>query len=292
MNALQDFEVQLLLDAIEHRWGYDFRAYARSSVKRRIQSTMIRHHIDQISELIPKVLHSPDFFQDMVRDFSVPVTEMFRDPAVWRALKTQVFPVLATWPYFKIWHAACASGEEVYTMAILLAEADLLGRATLYATDFNDVVLEKGRTGIYPIKNMQAASRNYLQGGGAHSLNHYYRAQDDVVHMDKRLRERIVWANHNLASDRVFGEMNLILSRNVLIYFTQPLQNRALELFTASLTRGGFLCLGHKESLQFSSVHDCYEAVAAKDRIYRRISGDDVAPQDFQTASSTTLPKP
>jgi len=208
-----------------------------------------------------------------VRDFSITVTEMFRDPQVWRTLLTEVFPRLATWPYFKVWHAACATGEEVYSMAILLKEAGLLDRATLYATDFNDAALAVGRAGVYPAKEVGAASRSYQKAGGQHALADYSRPLPggQTVQMDKDLRDRMVWANHNLVTDQVFGEMNLIVCRNVLIYFTQPLQNRVLELFTASLPHGGLLCLGNKESLDFSSVVADYEPLAVRDRVFRRM---------------------
>lgn len=276
MKGLDDFEVTLLLEAIEHRWGYDFRGYARASIKRRIRNVMIRHSISHVSEMIPRVLHEVGFFQELVQDFSITVTEMFRDPQVWRSLREHVFPILRTYPYFKIWHAACATGEEVYSLAILLEEAGLFERATIYATDFNDNALEKARTGIYSLKNMQAANLNYLKAGGQLTLDQYYYVQDDAVQIRKKWRDHIVWANHNLTLDGVFGEMNLVFCRNVLIYFTQPLQNRALELLTASLTQNGFLCLGNKESLDFSSVGDCYESVVAKDRIFRRTGCDNV----------------
>ena len=184
-------------------------------------------------------------------------------------------PMLASHAYFKVWHAACASGEEVYSLAILLEEAGLLPRATIYATDFNDEVLQKGRDGIYPIANLQKASQRYQKAGGEHSLNRYYLAQNDVVQMSKPLRDAITWANHNLTIDQVFGEMNLIFCRNALIYFTQPLQNRALELFTKSLARGGVLCLGNKESLQFSSVSAQYLTLSKDERISRLNPADD-----------------
>jgi chemotaxis protein methyltransferase CheR len=270
MTNLEDFEVDCLLAAIEHRWGYDFRAYARTSIKRRIRHAMGRHQIKHVSELIPRVLHDADFFQELLLNFSVTVTELFRDPEVWRTLQQQILPRLATWPYFKIWHAACATGEEVYSMAILLAEAGLLERATLYATDFNDQALQCAKAGVYPIKNIARASHNYLEAGGQHSLNAYYQAQGKEVCLSAALRERIVWANHNLVTDQVFGEMNLIVCRNVLIYFTQPLQNRALELFNASLAHSGILCLGGKESLDFSSVKNCFDPISWKHRIYRQ----------------------
>jgi len=274
MKDVEDFEVLQLLSAIEYRWGYDFTDYARSSIKRRIRNSMIRHGIKYISELTPKVLHDQSFFQDMVKDFSITVTEMFRNPLVWKALQTEVFPVLRTWPYFKIWHAACATGEEVYSMAILLDEAGLLDRATIYATDFNDIALQKAKDGVYPKKVMQKAKDHYQAAGGAACLSEYYYEDGEVVRMKKKLRDHIVWANHNLTVDRVFGEMNLILCRNVLIYFTQPLQNRVLEMFSASLTQNGFLCLGDKETLDFTSVSSFYQPVVSEKRIYRYINFD------------------
>jgi len=287
----------MLLKAIEHRWGYDFQDYARASIKRRIKNSMIRHRINHISEMIPRVLHEPGFFQDVVSDFSITVTEMFRDPHVWSVLRQKVFPVLRTWPYFKIWHAACATGEEAYSMAILLDEAGLLERSIIYATDFNDHALKTARDGIYSLQALRKASDSYLKAGGQYSLSRYYTAHDDYARIIPRLRKSIVWSNHNLVLDRVFGEMNLILCRNVLIYFTQPLQNRVLELFCSSLTRGGFLCLGSKESLSFSSVNDCYDPVALKDRIYRRMRCDHLHPADFlqghqPAVTNTALSRP
>ncbi len=284
---LEDFEVSMLLQAIEYRWGYDFKDYARASIKRRIETSMIRHRINHISEMIPRVLHEPGFFQDVVGDFSITVTEMFRDPQVWSVLRQKVFPVLRTWPYFKIWHAACATGEEAYSMAILLDEAGLLERSIIYATDFNDQALKTARDGIYSLEAFRKASDNYLKAGGQHALSRYYTAHDEYVRIIPRLRKAIVWSNHNLVLDRVFGEMNLILCRNALIYFTQPLQNRVLELFSASLVYGGFLCLGSKESLSFSSVNDCYEDLALKNRVYRRVPCDHLPPFDSLPSHST-----
>lgn len=282
MDKIDNFEVSLLLAAVEQRWGHAFSGYAPAFIKRRLRKTMARHQLQHVSELIPRVLHEPDFFQGMVQDISIPVTEMFRDPHVWQALREQVLPVLRTWPYFKIWHAGCATGNEVYSMAILLEEAGLLKRATIYATDFNDEVLARAKAGVFSLKEIQAASRNYLKAGGEHSLNHYYHAGKDGAEINAKLRENIVWANHNLAVDHVFGGMNLILCRNVLIYFSKPLQNRALELFSASLAEGGYLCLGNKESLDFSSVSACFEAVVRNERIYRRVRGGAGEPQAYR----------
>ena len=270
INERENYELDLLLNVIEYRWGYDFRDYARGSIGRRVKNVMSRHRIKHISDLIPLVLHDSDFFQDMIGDFSITVTEMFRDPKVWNKIVTEVLPRLKSWPYFKIWHAACATGEEVWSMAILLKEAGLLERATIYATDFNDAALHQARKGTYAVKNMQAASRNYIKAGGQHSLSEYYTAQGSEVVFDAELGKRVVWANHNLTTDRIFGEMNLIVCRNVLIYFSPNLQNQVLTLFTLSLSRGGFLCLGAKETLAFMGVKNCYIPLAINEKIWCR----------------------
>ncbi len=275
MHDLENYELNLLLGAIEYRWGYDFRNYARVSITRRVKNVMLRHQIERISDLIPRVLHDPLFFQDMVSDFSITVTEMFRDPHTWNAIVTEVFPRLQSWPYFKIWHAACATGEEVWSMAILLQEAGLLEKATIYATDFNDTALYQARQGTYHVKNMQTANRSYLKAGGQHSLSKYYVASDNEVVFDESLSKRIVWANHNLTTDGIFGEMNLIMCRNVLIYFSPLLQNQVLSLFTASLSRGGFLCLGGKETLNFTSVENRYAPINLKERIWSKNNYED-----------------
>ena len=270
LHSLEEFELDLILQAIEHRWGYDFRDYARASIRRRVKNTMIRHRLHRISELLPKILHDAAFFQDMIKDFSIPVTEMFRDTHVFRKLVDEVFPHLRSWPFLKIWHAGCATGEEVYSLAILLHEAGLLERTTIYATDYNDSVLKIGQTAIYPLKGMQLISRHYVQSGGVFSLSQYFMAAKNSVVMSSNLKKNIVWSNHNLVTDGVFGEMNLILCRNVMIYFAPPLRDRALNIFSDSLVRGGFLCLGNKESLDFTSVRDQFDAFAPKDRIYRK----------------------
>ena len=274
-DKLEGFELDLLLKAIEYQWGYDFRRYAQTSIQRRVKNIMLKHQIAHVSELIPLVLHDPGFFQNMVFDFSITVTEMFRDPVVWRRLVDDVFDRLKTWPFFKIWHAGCATGEEVWSMAILLKEAGLLERATIYATDFNDVALYKGRQGVYLFKDMQAAQKNYQAAGGKFHLSAYYTVQGESVVFDKSLGLRIVWANHNLTTDYVFGEMNFIMCRNALIYFNASLQNQVLSLFTASLSQGGFLCLGSKESLDFYAVKPAYEPISLKDRIWCKATLDE-----------------
>ena len=204
--------------------------------------------------MIPMILRDRELFSRLARDFSIAVTEMFRDPFVYKAVRNKVIPVLRTWPHFKIWHAGCATGEEVYSLAIVLKEEGVYDRATIYATDFNDEALEQAREGIFEIGKLQEATRNYQQAGGKASLAEYYHARYDAAVMDSALKERIVFSGHNLASDSVFGDMHLVFCRNVLIYFNRELQNRALGLFTESLVHGGFLCLGTKEDLRFSNV--------------------------------------
>lgn len=267
---IERIEIELLLEAIHRRYGYDFRSYARASIERRLRLFRAGSGCASISEMIPRLLHDADFFTRLVRQFSIPVTELFRDPLVYRTVREQVVPLLRTWPHIKVWHAGCASGEEVYSLAIVLKEEGLYERATIYATDINADVLEQARRGIYDIARLQEATRGYQQSGGRGSLSEYYHADYDAVAMDPALRERVVFSTHNLATDSVFGEMHLVFCRNVMIYFNRELQDRALGLFTESLVRGGFLCLGTKEDIQFSAVRDAYEAVARPARIFKR----------------------
>jgi chemotaxis protein methyltransferase CheR len=200
---------------------------------------------------------------------SVPVSEMFRDPDVFRALREQVFPVLASYPQINIWQAGCAKGQEVYSLAILLEEAGLYERTQIYATDFNENALRHAQEGIYPAKEAQLWSRNYLAAGGSQSLADYYSARYELIKLDQRLRRHVIFANHNLVTDEVFCEAHLVLCRNVLIYFSDPLQDRTLALFRDSLVRGGFLCLGTRESLDFAPSAADFAPVDAALRIYR-----------------------
>jgi chemotaxis protein methyltransferase CheR len=268
---LESIEIDLLLEAIFRRYGYDFRDYARASIERRIRLFLSGSGCATVSEMIPRVLHEAEFFSRLAPYFSIPVTEMFRDPWVYRALREQVVPLLRTWPHIKIWHAGCATGEEVYSLAIVLKEEGLYERATIYATDFSDTALEQARAGTYEIDRLQEATRNYQKAGGKASLADYYHAAYGAAAMDPALRERIVFSSHNLASDSVFGEMHLVLCRNVLIYFNRELQDRALGLFAESLVHGGFLCLGTKEDLQFSAVNGRFEAVDREARLYKKM---------------------
>lgn len=267
---LETIEIELLLEAVYKRYGYDFRSYARMSIKRRIRQFLADTPYQSISELIPKILYDRTFFSRLARSLSITVTEMFRDPFFYRAVREQVVPILRTWPHIKIWHAGCATGEEVYSLAIILKEEGLFERAIIYATDINDEVLEHARQGIYEARILQQATRHYHLSGGKASFSEYYHARYNAALMNGQFKERIVFSSHNLAADNVFGEMHLIFCRNVLIYFNSALQNRALRLFTKSLAPEGFLCLGLHEDIMFSDVVDRYAVIDSKARIYKK----------------------
>jgi chemotaxis protein methyltransferase CheR len=268
--CIEPIEVDLLLEAVYRASGYDFRSYARAAIERRTRLLLSTSRCHTVCEMIDKVLHDKDFFNRLVQHFSISVTEMFRDPFVYRTIRSEIVPVLRTWPHVKIWHAGCATGEEVYSMAIVLREEGLYDRTVIFATDFNDASLQQAKAGIYAIGKLQDATRNYQKAGGKDSFTRYYHARYNAAALDGSLRERITFANHNLVTDNVFGEMHLIFCRNVLIYFNRELQNRALQLFTESLVHGGFLCLGTREDLQFSEVGALYRAVAPRARIYKK----------------------
>lgn len=263
-------EVGLLLEAIHQRYGYDFREYARETVERRIAQFLVDAHVPSLSELTSRVLREAPLFYQLVGYFSVNVTALFRDPFVYAALRRHVVPMLRTWPYIKVWDAGCATGEEVYSVAILLEEAGLYERSTIYATDISVSALETARAGIYPLDTVSRGSSNYLASDATASLSQYYHAQYDAAAIEPRLRRRITFAKHNLAMDASFGEMQLIVCRNVLIYFNRDLQDQVLEMFWDSLENGGFLCLGDKESLSFTSVADRFEVVDDNARIYKK----------------------
>lgn len=271
---IENIEVDLLLEAIFRRYGYDFRSYARASIERRIRQFLADIGGESISQIIPKVMYDREFFMQLARRFSISVTEMFRDPFVYRAVRQTVAPTLRTWPHIKIWNAGCATGEEVYSLAIVLQEEGAFDRATVYATDFNDEALARAKEGIYEIDRLREASGNYQQAGGKSSLSAYYHARYDAVAMDSTLKQRIVFSNHNLVSDHVFGEMHLIFCRNVMIYFNRELQKRVLGLFTESLARGGFLCLGTKEDLRFTDFSGRYAVVDERAKIYKKTVAD------------------
>lgn len=254
LSERQDIEIAVLIQALKLRHGYDFSRYAQASLKRRIQSLTSALHARSISEVTERVIHDDGFVQQVIQRLSVPVSEMFREPQSFVLLREQVLPRLASYPHINIWQAGCAHGEEVYSMAIVLKELGLYERAHLYATDISDAALAKAQEGIYAAGDIQQYEANYRRAGGRGSLQDYCTARYQLAKMHDELKANITFANHNLVSDGVFGEMHLILCRNVLIYFTDVLQDRVLKLFMDSLVRGGYLCLGARETLVFSSV--------------------------------------
>jgi chemotaxis protein methyltransferase CheR len=266
---IEQIELDLILVAIYQRYGYDFRQYSRASIKRRIEHHLAKTEFETMSELMSKILYDETLFQSLFFDISVTVTEMFRDPWFYLTLREKVIPFLKTFPFINIWHAGCATGEEVYSLAILLKEEQLYKRAHIYATDFNDAALEKAKARIYPLERIKEYTSNYQKAGGNNSFADYYRAQYQSVIFDAALQENITFANHNLATDSVFGEMHLILCRNVLIYFDRPLQDRVLSIFRDSLLYNGFLCLGSKETIHFSEVRKDFKEFAIKEKIYQ-----------------------
>jgi chemotaxis protein methyltransferase CheR len=266
-------ELDLLLEALYQGYGYDFRSYAQASVERRARRFLSNESEEHLAELIPKVLADDRFALRLVYSLSVPVTEMFRDPFVYKEIRKNVIPMLRTYPFIKIWHAGCASGEEAYSMAILLQEEQLLERCNIYATDFNDTALTQAREGIYPAKSFKEATRNYQDAGGLKSFSDYYCARYDSVVMDASLRKSITFSNHNLAIDGVFGEMHMVFCRNVLIYFNKDLRERALEMFAESLVGGGYLCLGTKENLRLTSAEQRFENIDNGTCIFRKRRG-------------------
>jgi chemotaxis protein methyltransferase CheR len=263
-------EIDLLLEGALRRYGYDFRHYSFASLKRRLEHARQEARLTRFSEMLDPLLHDARFFDSLLKILSVTVTEMFRDPPYYQAVRENIAPILKTYPFVKIWHAGCATGEEVYSMAIMLHEEGLLDRARLYATDFNKHSLDAAESGVYAAKAMAAFEDNYRAAGGKAALSDYFTARYDFAKMKDFLRERITFSYHNLVTDGVFGEMNLISCRNVLIYFDKTLQNRVLSLFADSLRHGGFLCLGSKETLKFSTVQHLFEAVDAKQRVYKK----------------------
>lgn len=263
-------EIQLIVEAIYLQYGYDFRDYARASVKRRIMHRLKLSGLPHLGEMQHEVLYNVQFFEQLLLDLSINVTEMFRDPSFYKAVREEVIPILKTYPFIKIWHAGCSTGEEAYSMAILLKEEGLYERSQIYATDFNDVVLQKARDGIYPVDQVKEYTLNYQKAGGKNSFVDYYTARHDSIIMNRSLKKNIVFANHNLESDGVFGEMNLIFCRNVLIYFNKDLQNRVLKLFHDSLCRYGILCLGSKENIRFSTCAEDFEPLVSDEKIYRK----------------------
>ena len=268
-----DIEQRLLIDAIYHRYHYDFRGYAQASLKRRLNTALIQFGCDTLSQLQDRVLHDPAVFPALLEYLTVQVSEMFRDPGYYQSLRREVVPLLRTYPSLKIWVAGCSAGEEVYSLAILLQEEGLLDRSLIYATDINAQALRAAEAGVFDQARVPLFTENHARSGARTSLSDYYTARYGRVVFDKALRERMVFSDHSLATDSVFAEMHFVSCRNVLIYFDRELQNRALGLFREALCHRGFLGLGSKESLRFSAHSDAFEDFVLEDRIYRKRAG-------------------
>lgn len=270
-TELEKIETDLLLEGIFQRYGYDFRHYARASLNRRVTHRLQQSHLEHISDLLPRVLYDEDFFNCFLKDMSITVTEFFRDPPFYQSFRKLVIPILKTYPYIKIWHPGCATGEEVYSMAMVLHEEGFLGRTQIYATDLNNHSLEIAKEGIYPIEGMKQSTASYNRSGAKASFGEYYHAQYEYARIHDWLKGHIMFANHNLVTDGIFGDMNVIICRNVLIYFDRILQSQVLRLFSDSLCHRGFLCLGTRETVECTDVQCQFEAVANKEKIYRKM---------------------
>jgi chemotaxis protein methyltransferase CheR len=268
-----DIELQLLIDAIYLKYHYDFRGYAGASLKRRLRTAMDRFACKTLSQLQDRVLHEPEVFSALVDYLTVQVSEMFRDPGYFLALREQVVPLLRTYPSLKVWVAGCSTGEEAYSVAILLREEGLLSRTLIYATDINPHALQKAEAGIYDLDRMASFTENHRKSGARASLSDYYTAAYGRAVLDRSLNKHIVYSDHSLATDSVFAEVQLVSCRNVLIYFNRELQNRAIGLFRDALCRKGFLGIGAKESLRFSSYADAFVELVRQDRIYQKRDG-------------------
>ena len=269
-DELIDVEIKLMMEGVYQVYGYDFREYSEASLRRRLTQWLSGSGFATLSLAQSHILRDRALFDTLLRGITVNVSDMFRDPAFFKAIREHVVPHLKTYPFVKIWHAGCSTGEEAYSMAILLQEEGLKGRFRIYATDINEEVIRKAQEGIYPLQEMQRFTRNYQHAGGTGSFSDYYTARYDHAILSPSLRENIVFAAHNLAVDAEFGEMNMILCRNVMIYFKHSLKERVLGLFDSSLVPGGFLCLGTKESLDHRKVSNRYEAITTKMQIYRK----------------------
>ena len=269
-GELRDLEIRLLLEAVHQRYHYDFRAYALGSMRRRVQQAMTRFGCERVADLQHRLLHEPALFAAALDSFTVQVSDMFRDPPFFAALRRHVVPVLATYPSIKVWVAGCSQGEEVWSLAIMLEEEGLLDRTVLYATDINRQALRAAESGVYDVERLARFSANYLAAGGRGSLSDYYTSAYTGALFDARLRRTMVFADHSLATDAVFSEIHLVCCRNVLIYFTRELQDRAVGLFHDALVPRGFLGLGSKESLLLSAHAPAFEPFRADEKIYRR----------------------
>lgn len=271
MQEIEDIEINLLTEAIYHKYGYDFREYSYPSLRRRVINYLDKSKFRYVSEIIPELLRSDTLFEDFTCSLSVSVTEMFRDPWVYKKIREEVVPLLRSFPRINIWHAGCCTGEEVYSFAILLKEEGLYDRSTIYATDINSKVLKIAESGIFPIAQITKGTENYLKTGGVNNFSDYYHAKYGNAIIDKALKKNITFSTHNLVHDGVFNQMHLIVCRNVLIYFTKNLQDRVFDTFNESLIHNGILILGTKESLNYTQIKSNYQELSKKMRIYKKV---------------------
>ncbi len=271
-DELERVEVDLLLEGIFRRYGFDFREYAPASLKRRLWRRIHAEGLRSVSGLQERVLHDPACMERLLLDLSINVTAMFRDPTFYVALREQVVPLLRTYPFARVWVAGCSTGEEVYSLAILLDEEGVYERSRIYATDINQAVLQRAREGVFPLEKMRQYSQNYIKAGGRRSFSEYYVAAYDGAQFARSLIENVVFAQHNLVSDGSFNEFNVVICRNVMIYFGKELQDRVQALFYESLETFGVLGLGQKESIRFSPYEDQFEELDARERLYRKVS--------------------
>jgi len=271
-QEIENIETQLLLEAIYQRYGYDFRLYEFSSIKRRIIHRKNLLGVKTISELIPLVIYDADCFNQLLMDMSVTVTEMFRDSHFFKTIREKIIQILKTYPFVNIWHAGCATGEEAYSMAILLKEEGFYDKVQIYATDFNNNSLEIAKKGVYALSDFKLYTSNYNKTGGKASLSDYYTARYNAVKIHDSIKKNIIFSHHNLVTDGAFASMHIIICRNVLIYFNQELKNKVLGLFNESLNRSGFLCLGDCESIDFTPYRDNYKTMFEGEQIYKKLN--------------------
>lgn len=270
-EELEKLEIDLLLQGLYSWYGYDYRNYAYNSVRRRIWHRVHAEKLSSITGLLEKVLHDPECLKRLIADFSINVTEMFRDPLFFLSFREQIVPLLRTYPSIRIWHAGCSTGEEVYSMAILLYEEGLYEKTKIYATDINSEVLKIAKSGIFPLENMRKYTNNYMLAGGKKAFSDYYIVKNNGVQFDTKLSKNIIFAQHNLVTDQSFNEFHVILCRNVLIYFNKALQKKVHQLFYESLGMFGVLGLGDKETISYTEKEDCYEELVCGQKLYKKI---------------------
>jgi chemotaxis protein methyltransferase CheR len=271
-DDLEDIELSLLLEGIFRQYGFDFREYAPASLRRRVWRRAHAEGLSTISALQDRLLHDPASMERLLLDLSINVTAMFRNPGFYTAFRRKVVPMLRTYPFTRIWIAGCSTGEEVYSLAILLQEEDLYDRTRVYATDINEAVLERARGGVFPLDKMREYTQNYINAGGSRAFSEYYLAKYDGAQFQRTLVDNVVFAQHNLVSDRSFNEFNVIVCRNVMIYFDRRLQERVHRLFYDSLVTFGVLGLGHRESIRQSPYEDRYEELESTEKLYRKVA--------------------